>query len=287
MSASASASAKAYTNTSAGACAGACASASANTSLLVHVPVELVHVPVELPLPVYGVLSDMTILDQMKHGNVVISPFVPDNLSTSSYDVTLGEYYYTEAPSNKSAPTFIYNPYDSESVKKVWGTPQKAITLQEWRKTCSELKHVSFSGIHEDDRVILLRPNETILGHTREWIGGRNAVTTMMKARSSVGRNFIEVCKCAGWGDVGYINRWTMEITNNSQYYTIPLVVGRRIAQIVFFMTGPTLDKRSYAGEQSKYQNETELSKLMSGWTPNSMLPRMYLDREVNAKKDV
>ena len=24
----------------------------------------------------------------------------------------------------------------------------------------------------------------------------------MMKARSSLGRNFIEVCKCAGWGDV-------------------------------------------------------------------------------------
>jgi hypothetical protein len=33
-------------------------------------------------------------------------------------------------------------------------------------------------------------------------------VTTMMKARSSLGRNFIEICKCAGWGDVGYINRW-------------------------------------------------------------------------------
>lgn len=34
---------------------------------------------------------------------------------------------------------------------------------------------------------------------------------------------------------MGYINRWTMEITNNSQHYSIPLVVGRRIAQIVFF----------------------------------------------------
>lgn len=63
----------------------------------------------------------------------------------------------------------------------------------------------------------------------------------MMKARSSIGRNFIEVCKCAGWGDVGYINRWTMEITNNSSHYAIPLVVGRRIGQIIFFETGPIL----------------------------------------------
>ena len=87
-----------------------------------------------------------------------------------------------------------------------------------------------------------------------QYIGGRETVTTMMKARSSMGRNFIAVCKasadlffcnlffvsnhcyqCAGWGDIGYINRWTMEITNNSRYYSIPLVVGRRIAQIVFF----------------------------------------------------
>ncbi|MDI9355222.1 MAG: hypothetical protein QM532_03505 [Cyanobium sp. MAG06] len=29
-----------------------------------------------------------------------------------------------------------------------------------------------------------------------------------------------------------------MEITNNSQKYQIPLVVGRRIAQIIFFETG-------------------------------------------------
>lgn len=58
------------------------------------------------------------------------------------------------------------------------------------------------------DRIIWITPGETILAHTNEFIGGCKSVTTMMKARSSLGRNFIEVCKCAGWGDVGYINRW-------------------------------------------------------------------------------
>jgi hypothetical protein len=50
----------------------------------------------------------------------------------------------------------------------------------------------------DDDRVIFISPQETILAHTQEFIGGRKTVTTMMKARSSLGRNFIEICKCAG-----------------------------------------------------------------------------------------
>jgi len=100
----------------------------------------------------------------------------------------------------------------------------------------------------------------------------------MMKARSSLGRNFIEVCKCAGWGDVGYVNRWTMEITNNSRYYSIPLVVGRRVAQIVFFdtegITGPSYE------DTGKYQSGNDVQELKKQWTPQHMLPRMYNDRE-------
>lgn len=34
-----------------------------------------------------------------------------------------------------------------------------------------------------------------------------------------------------------------MEITNNSRFYSIPLVVGRRVAQIVFFDTEGIIDK--------------------------------------------
>eukprot|EP00026_Physarum_polycephalum_P013937 Phypoly_transcript_14398.p2 GENE.Phypoly_transcript_14398~~Phypoly_transcript_14398.p2 ORF type:complete len:104 (+),score=8.59 Phypoly_transcript_14398:561-872(+) len=101
----------------------------------------------------------------------------------------------------------------------------------------------------------------------------------MMKARSSMGRNFIEVCKCAGWGDVGYVNRWTMEITNNSRHYSIPLVVGRRIAQLVFFDSEGILDK-SYE-KSGKYQTTDDLETLQKNWTPYDMLPKMYKDKEI------
>jgi dCTP deaminase len=93
-----------------------------------------------------------------------------------------------------------------------------------------------------------------------------------------MGRNFIEVCKCAGWGDVGFFNRWTMEITNISRRHTIPLVVGRRIAQIVFFETGQILD-RSYS-DAGKYQTSSDLSELQAKWSPSLMLPRLHKDAE-------
>jgi dCTP deaminase len=101
-----------------------------------------------------------------------------------------------------------------------------------------------------------------------------------MKARSSMGRNFINVCSCAGLGDIGYFNRWTMEIKNNSRIHTIPLVVGRRIAQIVFFQTDGLLNPEASYNLTGKYQQGDELHHLMEAWTPESMLPKMYKDYE-------
>ena len=101
----------------------------------------------------------------------------------------------------------------------------------------------------------------------------------MMKARSSMGRSFISVCKCAGWGDVGYVNRWTMEIQNTSNKYYIPLVVGRRIAQLVFFETGP-IEGKDYA-DGGKYQTGKTLAELKKNWKPEMMLPRLWQDRDI------
>lgn len=48
-----------------------------------------------------SLLSDKAILRHYQEGTIKISPFDPKNLSTSSYDVTLGEWYYREtAPEN-------------------------------------------------------------------------------------------------------------------------------------------------------------------------------------------
>jgi dCTP deaminase len=222
-------------------------------------------------------LSDKKILEEIKKGDIVINPYKKENLATSSYDVTLGEFYYKEHPTKHNHN--IYNIWSKDHTDHVWGTePERA----ELASKVFEKYKFSWHGISPKDKVILLRPGETILAHTNEFIGGRNHITTMMKARSSLGRNFIEVCKCAGWGDVGYINRWTMEITNNSSHYSIPLVVGRRIAQIIFFETGPILESENdYTKKTGKYQTSQSLSELKKNWKPQSMLPKLYKDSEI------
>jgi len=222
----------------------------------------------------FSTLSDKKIIRYLKSKKIAISPFNSENVNTSSVDVTLGEYYFREQ--NMEIGKAMYSPWSESDVLEVWGEPQRAENAGMY------VKRNGFDlpeGISKKDKVIWIRPGETILGHTKEFIGGKNGITTMMKARSTLGRNFIEVCKCAGWGDVGYINRWTMEITNNSRNYIIPLVVGRRIAQIVFFEVGEILaDDYSKSG---KYQTTTDLKKLKKNWKPEDMLPKMWRDREV------
>lgn len=222
-------------------------------------------------------LSDRSILEHMKAGTVVIEPFVRENLATSSYDVTIGEWYFREQPPLEHKK--VFNAYNKKDTEHVWGTkPQRAQKAKDALKSFN----FEFEGIRPDDKVILLEPGETILAHTNEFIGGRETVTTMMKARSSLGRTFINVCKCAGWGDVGYVNRWTMEISNASQHYIIPLVVGRRIAQLVFFETGPIAGKDYTAS--GKYQVSTDMKKLKKDWKPEMMLPRLWNDRDIKKK---
>jgi len=224
-------------------------------------------------------LSDKRILAEMNKGDVVIHPFNRDQLATSSYDVTLGEWFFREQPPKYNHS--LYNIWDKAHIEHVWGAdkPERAVLAKEAFKKYN----FEWGAIRPDDLVIVLRPGETILGHTQEFIGGKDHITTMMKARSSLGRSFIEVCKCAGWGDVGYVNRWTMEITNNSKNYIIPLVVGRRIAQIVFFETGE-IEAKDYAAT-GKYATSTDLKKLEKEWKPDMMLPRLWADKDIKKKQ--
>lgn len=221
-------------------------------------------------------LSKDAILRHMNEGTIIIEPFNERALNTTSYDVTLGPWYWREAhPSGRAT---IHNMYDENSTKKVWSGPFEAITAEELEdKLGSKLEN-----IREGDKVIVLGPNETILGHTVEFIGGREKVVSKMYARSSLGRNFVEVCKDAGWGDVGYFNRWTMEITNNSQHYSIPLVVGRRIAQMVFYEVEPL--KSDYVEGGGKYQISQDPKTLKEKWDPIMMIPRMHMDWDAKPK---
>lgn len=227
----------------------------------------------EVSTDTHGVLSDKEILEYREIGKIVIEPFNIRQLCTSSYDVTLGEYYYREQ--KDAFENNIYNPYSKEHVNRLWGMPQKAVSYAYYKNN----HNITLENVSDDDLLILVESGQTILCHTQEFIGGVKNITTMMKTRSSWGRNMIATCLCSGWSDIGYYFKFTMELRNNS-HYTIPLVVGRRIAQIVFFSCGDILDK-SY-NEVGKYQPPTSnLEELKAAWTPECMLPKLYNDYEV------
>lgn len=228
-------------------------------------------------------LSKPAILKHLIKSTIIVEPFKPENLGDVAYDVSLGEHFYREKTPKgfASQGRLIYNPYDEECVRSTW-IKQQAIQAKGIAEMyCAKVTQDYFGeNIFPEDKIILIEPGETILGHTEEFIGGRLCVTADMRARSSAGRNFIAVCKCAGCGNIGYVNRWTMEITNFSRYYTLPLVVGRRIAQLTFEETEPISADDTYSAK-GKYQTTASIAELKKNWKPEDMLPKMWKDREV------
>lgn len=250
------------------------------------------------------VLSDLGILRHMLAGNIIIYPFDPRQLSTNSYDVTLGENYYrleensrtharfktprrrhslvhdayggrdlhTFAPSqrdfDKEMPEIlVYNPLDQTDVESDWIKCEAESVLD------IEARYgIHLAGALPDDQVILLHPHEMILAHTQEFIGARNIVTTTISGRSTSGRNLLEICSDAFSGDIGFINRWTMEIKNKAGKVAVPLFVGERYAQIIFSESG--VPAKAY-GRNSSYQEGQTIEEVVRNWRPEAMLPMM------------
>jgi len=218
-----------------------------------------------------GVYSNIEIEQAIKDGHIVFHPFQPQHINGSSVDVTLGEYFYR---TDSKGPAKLYNPFDKIEVDAYFGEPQKAILHSEW---CEATGSEPLANIPLDHPVIILEPGERILAHTQEFIGILPPGTTSMQSRSTWGRNGVAVCFDAGWGDPGYVNRWTLEVYNLNSRHSIVLPVGERIAQLVFFHTGEV--RGSYENLSGKYTLGTDLGELVKNWKPEQMLPRAYKDK--------
>jgi dCTP deaminase len=223
--------------------------------------------------PGRSLLSRSAILSHIRRGNIIIIPCDEEDIRTTSVDVRLGPWYFRQQ-ANKEGRRFV-NPFSKADIDRYWGTAQFARHADLWMADNGPLEN-----IRPEDYIIALGPGETILAHIREFIGGRNCVTTEMRARSTMGRVGITVCKCAGWGDLGYVNRWTMEMTNHGDL-AIVMVVGMRVAQIPFYEVDPLAIRMSYAKSGGKYQTSDDLDEIVRSWKPEAMLPQMFKDREI------
>jgi dCTP deaminase len=213
-----------------------------------------------------AVLSDSDITNELGK-RVVIEPFNLMQLKNSSYDVRLGEHYYQF--SHESHGSYL-NPWNQEHISKFWAlNTAKTVTCENQAKML---------GVSVGDQVILVKPGETILAHTQEFIGGRGQITTMMKTRSGIGRSCLCVCKAAGWGDVSFCSRWTMEICNSGPKCVV-LIVGERVAQIVFLRTGIVNHSYEQTGSYQK-ANPYDMESVKREWTPEMMLPKLKRDTQ-------
>ncbi|MGH7196445.1 MAG: dCTP deaminase [Candidatus Saccharimonadales bacterium] len=218
------------------------------------------------------VYSNADIKAAIKSGQLVFHPYLEDHINGSSVDVTLGEWYYRTERNNLGG---VYNPFDPDAVGRYFAGPYRAEIHKEW---CEKHGRKLFVGIPADHPIIVLEPGERILAHTHEFIGVKGDATSTMQARSTWGRNGVAVCLDAGWGDPGYVNRWTMEIYNMNQRDCVVLPAGERIAQLVFYQTGPV--ESEYHHLSGKYQETPadDLEGLVKSWEPAQMLPRAYKD---------
>lgn len=219
-----------------------------------------------------GVYSNVQIRKALKKGHIICHPYIEENVAGSSIDVTLGSWFYRTERLTMSG---FYNPFDEHDVARYFDGPHHAENHEYWALSNGRKL---FKGIPADHEIIVLRPGERILAHTHEFIGIKAPGTSTMQARSTWGRNGVAVCLDAGWGDPGYINRWTMEVYNMNQHESVVLPVGERIAQMVFYHTGPV--DGQYKQLSGKYQSSTDddLNQLITDWRPEQMLPRAYKD---------
>ncbi len=220
-----------------------------------------------------GVYSNTQIENAIKEGHIIFHPYMPRHIGGSSIDVTLGHWYYrTEKPSEGG----FYNPMDETAVNKYFDGPHHAENHGTWAKKHG--RHL-FKNIPANHPIIVLRPGQRILTHTHEFIGIKAPGTSALQARSTWGKNGVSVCLDAGWGDPGYINRWTMEIYNMNQHESVVIPVGERVAQMVFYDTGPV--RGEYKKLSGKYQSgkSDDLNYIIKNWRPEQMLPKAYKDK--------
>lgn len=199
-----------------------------------------------------GILSAQAIKKEIDNGNIIIEPFNPEQLNPTSYDIRLGPNYYIN---RKTQGPPKYNPFNPEHQHLYWGNPINATFM-------ADDTYLNKLGIQPNSQIIEIQPGETILAHSMETIGSINNITTSLIGKSTAGRGGVTVTNTAGWGDPGFVNKWTMQITNHNNK-PIVLAVGQRIAQIIFHRV-----EGEYVEYSGQYNSKDE-------WTPRDMLPKI------------
>lgn len=220
-----------------------------------------------------AVLCDARILDEIKKGHILISPYNEEQLNNCSYNVKLSEYFFREIQTEDEV---YLNPWNEKHVAQRWELGEPEI---------SDGEH----DLEVGTKYISLAPLETILVATKEFIGARRHLTAMIEGRSSAGRSFLSICSGGGWLDCGCIGRVTLMITNLSRYATTILPIGCSVAQVIFLECGAP--RKTYSGKYTLVKDtgqkpEEFFAELEKNWTPEAILPQAYKENPKSEEEE-
>ncbi|MCO5231032.1 MAG: dCTP deaminase [Chitinophagales bacterium] len=173
------------------------------------------------------ILSDKSILEEIKNGNIVVDPFRPDCLGTNSYDVHLSHFLAV---------------YEDEIL--------------------DAKKHNAIKVIEIPEEGYTLQPGVLYLGSTEEYTE-THAHVPFLEGKSSIGRLGINIHATAGKGDVGFCNHWTLEI---SCIQPVRVYAGMPVGQLIYFTVEGGINNFYNKKQSAKYIQKSPLPQESMMW---------------------
>ena len=167
-----------------------------------------------------SILTKPEILKEIKNGNIKIEPLATQNIGPGSIDLTLGDSYRVFKSSNR-----VYDVNDKADYKKITKLVKS--------------------------KSIVVRPQETILGITKEKLTLAPNICGWLEGRSRFARLGLMVHISASFMQPGISNCQVLEISNMGH---VPLRLHAGIA-ICQFIYQKTVGRAKYQG---KFINQTE-----------------------------
>jgi dCTP deaminase len=164
------------------------------------------------------ILTDSRILDEMRKGTIVITPFRKKFLGSNSYDVHLGKWLAL---------------YKDEIL--------------------DARVHNRINSFQIPPEGMILVPSKLYLGVTQEYTE-THAHVPFLEGKSSIGRLGIDIHATAGKGDIGFCNTWTLEI---SVRQPVRIYAGMPIGQLIYFEVAGEVAVPYNRKKSAKYNRRT------------------------------
>lgn len=173
-----------------------------------------------------GFLTGQAIRDSVKDGTITIEPYDETNINPNSYNLTIGNTCKVLDVNTTTNPFGNYYGYIDTT------------------------KPIEYKNIKIPKEGLLLEPGNLYLIATNETIGSDYYIP-MITGRSSMGRMGVSVHQEAGFGDIGYHGKWTLQVT-----IVKPTMIYPNMKMAQMYMVVPA--GRITDLYNGKYQNSTD-----------------------------